>query len=158
MKGRALLVMALALAGCAVGRDTLALRDVPLDASAVPVGLAPLAAQLQVDVPRAAEPLTDARIALRDGGGAYAVMPGVRWREAAPKLVQSLLVEAFERCACVAAVARTGAAMHADYLLAGELRELAVDDGTRDGAQGVARWSLSLVRARDGVVVASTIL
>jgi ABC-type uncharacterized transport system auxiliary subunit len=153
----ALLVASLLLSACAIGRESLVLRDVALDPSVVPANLAPLAAPLQVDVPRAAEPLSDVRIALRDGDGAYAVMPGVRWRESAPKLVQSMLVEALEQCRCLAGVARTGAAARADYVLEAELRELAVDDGAA-AARAVARLSLTLVRARDGRSVATTIL
>jgi ABC-type uncharacterized transport system auxiliary subunit len=72
--------------------------------------------------------------------------------------VQSALVEALERCRCLAGVARDGGAARADYVLAGELRELAVDDGGGDEAEGIARLSLSLVRARDGRVVATGIL
>jgi cholesterol transport system auxiliary component len=156
MRRCAPLLCCLLLAACAVGREELALRDVPLAAEAIPTGLARLDAQLHVDLPRASEPLGDVRIAIRDADDTYAVLPRVRWREPAPQLVQSLLLQALERCECLAGVARSGSAVHADYVLAVELRELAVVDGERDAA-AVARLSLSLIRSRDGRLVAAAL-
>lgn len=156
MKRLVALLPCLMLAACVFGREELALRDVPLDSDVAPTGLARLEVQLHVDVLRAAEPLGDVRIAVRSDDGEYAVLPRVRWREPAPQLVQTLLLQALEQCACLAGVARAGSAARADYLLTGELRELAIADGAGD-ATAIARLSLTLVHSRDGRVVAAAV-
>jgi ABC-type uncharacterized transport system auxiliary subunit len=155
MKAWTALLPCVLLGACAVARERVALRDVPLDRDAVPAGLARLDAQLHVAVPHAAEPLGDVRIAVRGSDDTYAVLPRIRWREPAPGLVQTLLLQALERCACLAAVARSGTTVHADFLLTIELRELAIHDEAPDAA-AVARLALSLVGSRDGRVVAAS--
>lgn len=157
MRAAALALLAVALLpGCATTSEKLAIRDVPYNDHFSPTGLPPLAVQVQVEAARASEPIADVRIAIRDAGGEYAVLPGTRWREPATELVRNLLVQAFEACHCVAAAQRAGSAARADYLLSSELRELAVVQPKEGGPYAQVSISYTIVRVRDGVAIATT--
>ena len=149
------LALALALLpGCAtLGGEDLALHGVEL----APMPALPRRAdwQLLVEEPAAAAPVSGPRIVLRARDGEYAVLPDVRWREPSPVLFQSLLVEAFERCECLAGVARTSAAMRGDFLMATELRAFELRDDAVGPPLAVAEVSVRLVRISDGRVAAS---
>jgi cholesterol transport system auxiliary component len=57
-----------------------------------------------------------------------------QWPDSTPRLLQSLMVEAFEKSGRIASVARDGGGVHADYILTTEIRhfEAVYDNG--DGA------------------------
>ena len=78
--------------------------------------------QLAVGRPDAAETLRTARIALErsDTMDFYA---DAQWTDTAPRLVQLLLVEAFETSGRIAGVAPEAGGVRADYLLEMELRD-----------------------------------
>jgi len=137
------------LQGCAsLGGKELALHGVEL----APMSPSPQRAtwQLLVEEPRSVAPVSGPRIVLRARDGEYAVLPGVRWREPSPVLFQALLVEAFERCECLAGVARSSAAMRGEYLLATELRAFELRDDGEGPPLAVAEASITLVRISDG--------
>ena len=146
--GLALLALALLQACASLGGEDLALHGVEL----APMSPIPLRATLQllVEEPRSAAPVSGPRIVLRAGDGEYAVLPDVRWREPSPVMFQSLLVESFERCECVAGVARSSAAMRGDFLLATELRAFELRDDGEGPPLAVAEASVTLVRISDG--------
>lgn len=92
--------------------------------------------QLDVAKPEASQTLNSERIALVRG----AVMDyyaGVQWNDTTPQLVQSLLVEAFERSGRVAAVAPESEGLRADYTLATEIRDFDAQYATENGAPKV---------------------
>lgn len=72
---------------------------------------------LLVDLPRAARPLDGPRIVLSPRPGEFGVLADVRWTDTAPRLVQALVVRAFERSGRVAAVAPVSSSVQADRLL-----------------------------------------
>ena len=96
---------AVLLAGCALGRgEPPAAFDIRLDPP--PAAAERLPWQLAVESPHATPPLSDDRVVVALADGELTVLPGVRWREDAPALVQSLLLEALDACACIAGAAR----------------------------------------------------
>lgn len=109
----------LALAGCiTVGAgerpevELRAIADPAVEASAVRADW-----HLLVDTPRAPQPLDGPRIVLSPRPGEFGVYGGVRWTDEAPRLVQALVVRAFERSGRVAAVAPVASSARADRLL-----------------------------------------
>jgi cholesterol transport system auxiliary component len=70
------------------------------------------------DVP---ESLNSDRIPLRRGNVMDYYADAV-WADTSPQLLQTLLVEAFEKSGRIIAVAKDISAMHADYILQGEVR------------------------------------
>jgi cholesterol transport system auxiliary component len=95
-------------------------------------GGTPVTWQLGVLRPNTSQTLDTERIALTRGAmmDYYA---DAQWSDGVPRLVQSLLVEAFERSTRIAAVAPESEGLHADYLLATEIRDF---DAQYDSANG----------------------
>jgi cholesterol transport system auxiliary component len=115
----AIVAASLALAGCiTVGAgerpevELRAIADPAIEASSVRADW-----HLLVDVPGAAQPLDGPRIVLSPRPGEFGVYAGVRWTDDAPRMVQSLIVRAFERSGRVAAVAPVASSARADRLL-----------------------------------------
>jgi cholesterol transport system auxiliary component len=76
--------------------------------------------QLSVGRPEASESLSVERIALRRGATMDYFADG-QWTDNVPLLIQTLLVEAFEKSGRIGAVAKDLAAIRADYILESEL-------------------------------------
>jgi cholesterol transport system auxiliary component len=77
---------------------------------------------LSIALPRTSESLNTQRIALKRG----AVMDyyaDAQWSDMAPQLLQTLIVNAFEKSGGIAAVARDVDGIRADFLLDSEVRE-----------------------------------
>ncbi|HEY1836518.1 MAG TPA: ABC-type transport auxiliary lipoprotein family protein [Rhizomicrobium sp.] len=92
--------------------------------------------QLTVGVPTCNSSLDRQRIAIYRG----AVMDyyaDAQWTDEAPNLIQSLLVEAFEKSGHISAVARDSDGLHSDYLLQLELRDFEARYDVPDGAPTV---------------------
>ncbi|MGA9343152.1 MAG: ABC-type transport auxiliary lipoprotein family protein [Rhodanobacteraceae bacterium] len=83
--------------------------------------------QLAVETPRASDALDGNRIAVMPTPGEFQVFPAARWRDPAPKLVQGLLIQAFEDDGRVIGVSTAAAGLHADFTLALELRSFEID-------------------------------
>ncbi|HTT83662.1 MAG TPA: ABC-type transport auxiliary lipoprotein family protein [Rhizomicrobium sp.] len=119
-----------------------------------PAGGAPVSWQLAVGRPNTTQTLDTERIALTRGTmmDYYA---NAQWNDTAPRLLQSLLVEAFERSGRIAAVAPESEGLHADYLLLTELRDF---DAQYDSANGaplvVVDIAAKLADSRGKVVAA----
>jgi cholesterol transport system auxiliary component len=116
---------ALILTGCGLlGPDKApqmyAMRpDLGVKAEAVPT---PVRWQLSVAPPEANAMLDTDRIALNLTSNTVDYFANASWTDRAPLLVQSLLVQAFERTGRVPAVASDNAGIGADYILQTELR------------------------------------
>jgi cholesterol transport system auxiliary component len=78
--------------------------------------------QLSVARPDTTQTLDSERIALTRGP-AMDYFADSQWNDTVPRLVQSLLVEAFEKSGRLAAVAPESSGLHADYLLVTEIRD-----------------------------------
>ncbi|MGA8277860.1 MAG: ABC-type transport auxiliary lipoprotein family protein [Rhodanobacteraceae bacterium] len=92
----------------------------------------PVAWQLLVQNPIASDALNTDRIAVMPSAGVFQVYPNARWGDPAPKLVQNLLIQAFEDSGRIIGVAGTDSGLHADFMLALELRSFQIEyvDGT----------------------------
>jgi cholesterol transport system auxiliary component len=93
----------------------------------------PVTWQLAVSRPETSQTLDTERIALMRGAlmDYYA---DAQWNDSAPRLVQSLLVEAFDRSGRVQAAATNAAALRADLTLASELRDFEAQYDSSDTA------------------------
>ena len=142
-------------AGCALTRGE------PLAEYGIDLDLPPPAAasrhpwQIVIETPHASEPLASDRIVVTAPDGELTVLPAVRWRERAPALVQSLLLEAFDACACIAAAARDGGVLRGDFVLTGELRRFELRDEDSEPPVATVDLTLTLVRRSDGQVQAT---
>jgi cholesterol transport system auxiliary component len=153
---RALAAMGFLLlaSGCSVlpdHREELSIWTV--DALPAAAAGAPVAWQLAVDEPSAAEPLAGARIVLSPATGEFGVYRGARWSERAPRLLQTLVLRALEDSGRIPGVSRGNAGVRADYRLLLDLRAFHVDGGARGTAQ--VAFSARLLRWPDGAVVAA---
>jgi cholesterol transport system auxiliary component len=89
-----------------------------------PVANAPMVScQLVVSVPAATESLDTERIALVRAPNTMDYYANSQWTDRVPLLVQSLLVEAFEKSNRINAVGRESAGIRADYVLESEIRD-----------------------------------
>ena len=158
---RAITVVAatLLLAGCALlGRQpadyTIYGIELGPASSATPSG-APVEWQLVVDEPAASEPLRGTRIVLKPGPRAYGIYKGARWTDRAPELVQSLVLEGFERSGRIRGIGRASSSLRGDFLLASDLRAFEARYG--DGATAHVELSARLVDSMRNEVVAARV-
>ena len=78
--------------------------------------------QLVVAQPAAPAVLDTQRIALERAPNVMDYYANAQWPDPLPAMLQSLLIEAFEKSGRIAAVAREGGNLRADYVLATEIR------------------------------------
>lgn len=123
---RALLIGAtLALAGCSIGPSSPPAQIYVLDPPFAAMTDVPMSgAQLAVAAPDLANVLDTQRIALSRGQNMdyYA---DAQWTDNTARLLQSLLVEAFEKSGKIGSVGRDSNGLHADYILQTEVRDFA---------------------------------
>lgn len=133
-----------ALAACAAlgGKPT----PFSIHSLAVPAFDAPQAApvdwQLQVLLPQASSALDSARIAVMPTPGVLEVYPAVRWRDPAPRLLRSLVVQAFDASGRITGVSGAQTGLTADYALAIDLHDFQAEiesGGTRAAIRLQAR-------------------
>jgi len=110
--------------------------------------------QLGVSEPAAIAPLDGARILVMPAPGEIQVYRGARWRDAAPAMLQQLMLQAFQRNSnTIAAAPATG--VHADFLLRSDLQDFQAEMRGGSLPQAVVRLAVQLVRSADGKVVAA---
>ncbi|MBN8482628.1 MAG: membrane integrity-associated transporter subunit PqiC [Xanthomonadales bacterium] len=152
----ALLACALSLAAC----STLGGKQTPfaVHAPAVPAFAAPSAPpvdwQLQVVLPQSSSALDSARIAVMPSPGVLEVYPAVRWRDPAPRLLRSLVVQAFDASGRITGVSGANAGLSADYALAIELHDFQAEVGA-DGTRAAIRLQAKLFDLRANRIVAT---
>ncbi len=155
-----LLCLALAvLPGCARVLDPGPAPTHLLLAPAMPAPGAggPVHLQLAVALPETSRMLDTDRIALVLGGGAgreVRYYAGAKWTSPAPRLVQRLLVEAFERNGRLDGAAEESAGIYPDYRLMSDLRRFntRVDEGAAPLVE--VELALRLVDLKTGRIVA----
>lgn len=104
--------------------------------------------QLVVAIPAANAALDTDRIALERGANLMDYYAQSQWTDRLPLLIQSLLVEGFEKSGRVAAVGREGAGIRADVILETEIRQFEAYYATADAAPDIR---VSLVAKLVGV-------
>ena len=96
-------------------------------------GLPKMPWQLMIEEPTAVGGLDANRVAVQPTQNEVRYFADVRWVERAPRMVQGLLVESFERSGTVAAADRYTVGTRADYILKAELRDFQAElfDGAK---------------------------
>ncbi|MEM6579534.1 MAG: ABC-type transport auxiliary lipoprotein family protein, partial [Pseudomonadota bacterium] len=161
IRAAALLCCALSLAGCAT-LGALNAASTPGDAYELrPPPNAPRAAstqnvQLVIDVPTASGAIDTDRILVRPNASQVQYLPGAQWTQAAPVMVQSVLVETFLRTGGFRFVGQRPIGPVGDILLVTHLSDFGVDIDPASG-QGTVVLSLTanLVREEDAAILSS---
>lgn len=115
------------------------------------------ARHLVVDAPTASGAIATDRILVTPTPLQAAYLPGARWVDGAPALVQTLLVQSLQSSGAFRLVSRAPGGLYPDYTLMTELRAFQAEPAPEGGAAYVVRiaLTLTLVREADGVPVAS---
>jgi len=117
--------------------------------------LAPVSWQLVIDEPTASTSLDTDRILVRPGNAEIKYFAGARWSERAPRLIQSQLLQAFDKSGAIVGVGRQSIGLRSDYELSGELTSFdTVYSGASTPTITVA-VNFKIVRKPDEVIVAS---
>jgi cholesterol transport system auxiliary component len=127
---------ALLLAGCGsiIGPSNPPMKLYVLQPDLQPLTDAPtVSSQLAIAAPDAPESLDTERIALYRGE-TMDYFADAQWTDSAPRVLQLLLTEAFERSGKIAAVAGTTEGLRADYTLETELRDFEAHYTSENGA------------------------
>lgn len=114
--------------------------------------------QLLIDSPIAAAGLNSSRIALRQSQIELQYFANAAWTDAAPKMVQRLLIESFENSGKIVSIGRQAVGLRADFILATELREFQAEyEGkeTGDPPDVRTRINAKLVKMPERTIVAS---
>ncbi len=114
----------------------------------------PLDWQLVVAEPKAGADLATNRIALTRAANRIEYFAEGVWSDAAPALVQSKLIEAFEDVVPQLAVGRDSAGLKPDYILQSELRDFQASY-TGVGGEAVVRITAKLVKMPERRIVSS---
>ncbi|MHB1217820.1 MAG: ABC-type transport auxiliary lipoprotein family protein [Alphaproteobacteria bacterium] len=110
--------------------------------------------QMVVSEPVSASHIDTTRIALRPTPLVVEYYKGVAWADRAPRMVQTLIIESFERTNKILAVGRDGAGLRADYALRTELREFVAIYGEGPVPQILIRMNAKLVKMPERMIVA----
>jgi cholesterol transport system auxiliary component len=124
----------------------------------VPVSSAPagqmVSGQLSIDIPDAEASLNTNRIALNPTPETMDYFANASWPDRLPLLLQSRLIESFEKDGRAVSVARDTAALHADYLLKSEIRSFQARYAAPNSAPDiVVRIDVTLVQVSTEKVI-----
>ena len=103
--------------------------------------------QLMVEEPTAVGGVDSNRIAVQPTPNEVRYFGEVRWVERAPRMVQGLLVESFERSRAVAGVERYAVTFKADYILKAEIRDFQAELFGEQAPTAHVRLTVKLLRA-----------
>jgi len=124
---------------------------------AFPARLPHVAAQLLVATPMAPAGLDTERIALSRSPVSLNYFADVQWADRAPFLVQTALVEGFEKSAALPAVGPDNGGLRADFVLETEIRHFEAIYDSPDGLPRIAvALDAMLVHMPDRSIVAHT--
>ena len=111
-------------------------------------GLPTVPWQIMIEEPTAVGGLDANRIAVQPTANEVRYFADIRWVERAPRMVQGLLVESFERSGAVAAADRYTIGTRADYILKSELRDFQAELLTTPKTPTIhVRLTVKLVRS-----------
>lgn len=115
--------------------------------------------QIVVTEPTATAAISNDRITVQPTPLEVRFLPGARWVDRAPLIIQSLMIESFENSGKVDAVGRSAIGLRADYLVVADVREFQaiISDTENPDAPLVAnvRLNIKIVEADSDTIVAS---
>ena len=115
------------LSGCALNTLTSAAQPTDLftltPKSTFDANLPRLKQQIVIEEPTATAAVSTDRIAVQPTPLQVEFLPGVRWVDNAPAIIQTLLIESYENSNKVDAVGRSAVSLRADYVIVSDLRE-----------------------------------
>lgn len=156
--------LAPALSGCgaisALGDATTPLDayDLRIDPALGPRAAAgPLARVLVVELPEVGGALDTDRILIRPNPLQAQYLPGARWTDPAPQMIQSLLVRTFEDSGALRHVGRRPIGPGGDFALIGTLTDMQAELVDGGGALVRIRLNARLVREADATVIATRV-
>jgi cholesterol transport system auxiliary component len=112
--------------------------------------------ELVVEEPMASGAVAVERIMIQPGPLQAQYLPGVRWADTAPTMLQTLLVRSLTETGALGSVGRRPVGTRADFAILSELTDFQAQtmNGNR-GAEIVVRVSFRIVRERDARVIAT---
>jgi cholesterol transport system auxiliary component len=154
----------LLLAGCA-GLDTLRTVSTPLELytltpkSTFDPAIPSIDQQIVVQEPTSTAAVASDRIIVQPTPFQVQYLPGARWVDRAPVLIQSLLIESYENSGRVPAVGRSQVGLRADYVIVTDIREFQAatvsEDPTDPSLEVNVRLNLKIVHAREDRIIGS---
>lgn len=110
--------------------------------------------QLLIDTPRASTALDTRRIAIMTSPGVFEIYPDARWRDPAPTMLRSLIIQAFDEDGRIGGVSAIDSGLNGDYSLSLDLRDFQIElvDGS---AQAAIRFTAKLFDRRSNRIIAS---
>ncbi|QJF50352.1 ABC-type transport auxiliary lipoprotein family protein [Roseobacter ponti] len=160
----ALALVAPLLTAC-TGLSTLTSATAPTDLylltpkSTFDPGLPRLRQQIVVTEPTATAAVSNDRITVQPSPLEVRFLPGARWVDRAPVIIQALLIESFENSGRVDAVGRSAIGLRADYLVVTDVREFQarVPNQTQPEAplEAHVRLNIKIVRTDTDRIIAS---
>lgn len=152
------LLLPLALTGCgtigALDRASRPLEIYDLRTPAIRETTATRDLELLVEPPVASGALDTERIMIRPAPLRAQYLPGVRWADPAPRMLQTLMIRSLTATGAFASVGRSPIGSRADYAVLSELTDFQVETlGEGAGATVRVRIMLRLARERDARVV-----
>lgn len=154
-------VFALTLAGCSA-LSTLTDATTPLEAFElrVPADLPQVRSSVRrdlvIETPAAGGALDTDRIMIRPGPLQAQYLPGARWTDTAPVMLQNLMLRAFEDTNALRYVGRRPLGGTGDYVLISELTDFQAElDAKGQGVTTRLRMTVRLVREADASIIGS---
>ncbi len=154
-------VFALTLAGCSA-LSTLTDATTPLEAfelrvpADMPQVRSSVRRDLVIETPAAGGALDTDRIMIRPGPLQAQYLPGARWTDTAPVMLQNLMLRAFEDTNALRYVGRRPLGGTGDYVLISELTDFQAElDATGQGVTTRLRMTVRLVREADASIIGS---
>jgi cholesterol transport system auxiliary component len=120
-----------------------------------PRGLAPVKWSLVVDEPTAPREIDTSRIALRSGQFRVEYYADVEWTDAAPAMVQLLLLQSFQNTGRLPVVAPTRQTLATDFLLLSNLRKFQVENDASGALQASVVLEATLLKMPRRTAVAT---
>ena len=154
VRALALMLVALAVAGCGGSAATTAIYDLTATASA-PVGNARAGVQILVPEPRALQALNTGSIAVKPSAQTISYYGNVQWADRLPRVLQTRIVQSFEDTGRVHAVGFPGEGLLINYQLPIEIRNFQLESGGAPTA--VIEIAAKILDDRNGRVVATRV-
>lgn len=138
------------LGGVAAPLDAFELRAPPVAQAARATGRS-----LVIELPEASGALNTDRIMIRPNPLQAQYLPGARWTEAAPVMVQTMLLRAFQDSSALRYVGRRPLGGLGDVVLVSDLTDLQAEIGADGAAVARMRLTARFVRESDAEVLST---
>ena len=134
------------MTACGLGSGPPARQFTLTPVSSFPRGLPPVKWSLVVDEPTAAHQLDTSRIAMMSGQFRVEYYAEVEWVDAAPAMVQLLLIQSFQNTGRLPFVASSRQTLATDFLLLSNLRKFQVEKDASGTPQAAVVLEATLLR------------